>query len=244
MSHLKELSLHLSIDDRSQFVDGTNLYNNILIHMPRLNTFVFYINTRTNIDNSLRRLSHDDIQQTFTKIGYKQVACIVDYKNCCKPLCHVFSLPFAFNSLERIGNHFPSMIFKNVTVLWVHDTVPFKHEFFLRIAQAFPFLKDFQVTNLAKLKSNDQSSSIIEYPHLTLLDIMYVHIDYVEQLLVETKCRLPNLTKLNISYDKLEIVTNNFTRDATRANCIQIKEIFIDETIEYPKEFFLYFPLL
>ncbi|CAF3514006.1 unnamed protein product [Rotaria socialis] len=41
MSHLKELILYLSIENRVVFVDGTRLYNEILIHMPQLRTFTF-----------------------------------------------------------------------------------------------------------------------------------------------------------------------------------------------------------
>ncbi|CAF3284153.1 unnamed protein product [Rotaria socialis] len=41
MSHLKGLILYLSIENRVVFVDGTRLYNEILIHMPQLRTFTF-----------------------------------------------------------------------------------------------------------------------------------------------------------------------------------------------------------
>jgi len=91
---------------------------------------------------------------------------------------------------------------------------------------------------------NSQSYSVVEYPHLTSLDITYVHIDYVEQFLHESKTHLPHLTELHINYDQLQTVTDNFTRDATRLLCSQVKRLIIEEKIVYPKDFYLYFPLL
>ena len=79
MSNLEELTLYLHIWNRTTFVDGTQLNNEILIHMPRLHTFKFYIASENDIANSVIRISNDDIQRTFTNIEYRQVACIVDY---------------------------------------------------------------------------------------------------------------------------------------------------------------------
>ncbi|CAF2973992.1 unnamed protein product [Rotaria sp. Silwood2] len=90
----------------------------------------------------------------------------------------------------------------------------------------------------------DHSYSIVEYPHLTSLSIMYVHIDYVEQFLLRTKTSLPRLTQLKVKYEKLRNVTENFTRDVTRFNCLQVKRIIFEETIVHLKEFYFYFPLL
>jgi hypothetical protein len=78
-----------------------------------------------------------------------------------------------------------------------------------RIAQAFPSLKLLSMLNLslqqsdpAKLEyNNNQSFPIAEHPHLNLLDMMRVHFNYVEQLLHESKTRLPCLTRLYVNYD-------------------------------------------
>ncbi len=64
MSHLEELTLNLSIENRSTFVDGAHLHNEILIHMPQLHTFIFHICTQVDIADSVDRLSYDDIQQS------------------------------------------------------------------------------------------------------------------------------------------------------------------------------------
>ncbi|CAF1500552.1 unnamed protein product [Rotaria sordida] len=147
MSNLEELTLHITIENRTAFIDGTHIYNEILVHMPRLGTFYFCISTDTHMDRLVRHLSRDDIQGTFTNIIFKQVDCIINYRYR-SAICHVFSLPFIFDSLEYIGNKFPTIIFKYVKILAVHDEVPFKHEFFIRIAWSFPLLKQLSVINL------------------------------------------------------------------------------------------------
>ncbi|CAF3863420.1 unnamed protein product [Rotaria sp. Silwood1] len=46
MRNLEELTLRLIISDRSRFIDGTQLHNDILIHMRQLHKFIFYIMIR------------------------------------------------------------------------------------------------------------------------------------------------------------------------------------------------------
>src|SRR5205807_1020525 len=138
---------------------------------------------------------------------------------------HVFSLPFLFNHIEYIGNRFTNTIFKNVTRLCIHDRIPFEHEFFVRLTRCFLLLKSLVIINF-KAQSKDSAKSehdntnglfeVVQYSHLTLLDFDNSHIDYVEQMLNESKIRLPCLTELCIDYHQLKTITNNFTRDATR----------------------------
>ncbi|CAF2047650.1 unnamed protein product [Rotaria magnacalcarata] len=119
MSNLEELSLNIINDKRTSFVDGTQINENILVHMPRLNKFTFYISTETKLNHIVHHLSNHDIQRTFTNIGYQQICCFLN-RISNNVICHVFSLPFAFDYLEYIGNRFPSMIFNHVIELAVH----------------------------------------------------------------------------------------------------------------------------
>jgi hypothetical protein len=253
MCNLEELTLNLTIVERAKLVDGTQLRNEILIYMPRLRTFIFHISTKIEIDHSVPNLSNDDVERTFTNIGYEQMACIMHYVIGGQSVCHVFSLPFAFDRLELIGNNFRNIIFNNVTILWLYDSVPFKHEFFIRIARSFPLLKNLSIMNSHsplsesdELQSynNNQPYSIVEYPHLTTLNITCAHTDYVEQLLQESKTHLPHLTELKIDYEQLKTVTENFTRDATRLTCSKVKRLITWEVIVHSNDFHLYFPLL
>ncbi|CAF4560926.1 unnamed protein product [Rotaria sp. Silwood2] len=252
MSNLKELYLYLTIQDRTTFIDGTYIYNDILVHMSRLHTFNFCFCTKISIDHLVHHLSKDDIQHTFTNKIYQQVDCIINYRYSTAN-CHVFSLPFMFDHLDFVSNTFPTIIFNNVRSLSVQDGIPFKHEFFIRITWSFPLLKKLSVVNFKpqlsisdKLNSNNNQlySTIIEFPYLTSLDLGLVHIDYVEQFINHTKTYLPCLNKLTVDYDKLTIVTENFTRDRTQLNCMKIKQLIIAQILVHSKDFYIYFPLL
>ena len=60
-----------------------------------------------------------------------------------------------------------------------------------------------------------ESYSVIEYPHLTTLNLMFSKTKYDEQLLHKFKTHLSHLPELIIKHDQLRTVTENFTRDAT-----------------------------
>jgi hypothetical protein len=249
MRNLEELTLYLDIEDRTTFVDGNHLHNDILIHMPRLHKFIFYINTMSPVDNIVHYFSDNDIQKTFINTGYEQVGSIVDYlrydytnDSILCAICHIFSLPFAFNRLHMLGNRYPTMIFDHVTFLIVQDYIPFKPNFFVQIARCFPLLRCLHISNYNS--NHDQSYSIVEYSHLTTLDVLCAHIDYIELFLHESRTRLPQLMKLTISYNELQTVTNNFTRDATRLNCIKINRLSINQIMARPKDLYDYFPSL
>ncbi|CAF1476532.1 unnamed protein product [Rotaria sordida] len=240
MIYLEILTLYVRLEDRSTFVDGTHLHKEILMQMSQLHTFKFYISTQIQIDNSVHRLSDYDIQQTFTKIGYHQISCTVNYYCAFKAICHVFSLPFIFDRLEMITNRFPTIIFHHVTYLKVFDAIPFKYEFFIRISKAFPLLKHLTIVNLmSPLLNFDgyeadyiQSYSVIEFSYLITLNMIILDEYYIEQFLLDTKTDVPRLTELKLHYNSLKNVTENFTRDATRHNCANIKQLFFSNAFE------------
>ncbi|CAF0849799.1 unnamed protein product [Rotaria sordida] len=76
MTHLEKLTLYLRVLNRSSFINGTHLHNEILVHMPQLHTFIFYISTENDINESVHRISNDDIQQTFTHTRYARTGCM------------------------------------------------------------------------------------------------------------------------------------------------------------------------
>ena len=242
MLHLEELTLYLSFENRAKFVDGTHLHNEILIHMPQLHPFIFYICTRVDIADSVHQLSNDDIQQTFNKVEYQRVNCIRS-----DGISHVFSLPFSFDRSEWIGNTLPTILL----LYWCAIRFP-KHEFFIRIARCFPSLKNFYVINSKsqlwygeKMLSDDkQSYSVVEYSHLTSLDIMYVNADYVDQFLNKKKTCLPRLTELRVHYPQMATVTAKFKRDTMRLNCVNVNWLILETTIMQPAPFYFYFPWL
>ncbi|CAF1228104.1 unnamed protein product [Rotaria sp. Silwood1] len=251
MIYLKELTLYLHIFGGSKFIAGTHLDNEILIHMPQLHTFIFYIASENVIADPTIRISNDDIQRTFTNIEHRQVAFMVDYFEPYKIICRVFSLPFKFHLLEHIGNNIPNIVFNSVTHLKLWDKDAFKYEFFVRLARAFPFLKNLSIHNIIPsflahnyyLRDKDWLS-IIEYPHLISLDVERTYSDYVENFLNETKSYIPHLAELKVTYYALKIVTKNFTRNETRHNCAGVRQLIVEDPIVYPKDVYCYFPLL
>ncbi|CAF3358699.1 unnamed protein product [Rotaria sp. Silwood2] len=253
MSHLEELTLYLYILDKSTFISGTHLDNEILIHMPRLHKFTFYFASENDIDDDTDiRIFNSDIQQTFTKIKYGQVACTINYSEPCKIICHIFSLPFKFHFLQRIGNNIPNIVFNSVTYLKLWDKYEFKHEFFIRLTRGFPFLQKLYIWNIKSpfwrcqefhLRDKDWCS-IVEYPHLISLNIKHAHPHYIEHFLNETKTHLPRLRELKITFYNLKNVTKNFTRDETRRNCARVNRLIVECQIVYSEDVHNYFPLL
>jgi hypothetical protein len=245
MPNLEELILNIQIQHRTRFVDGTQINNEILVHLPQLYKFTFHISTEVTRQH-LVHLSDDDIQQTFTNIGYEEVGSYLTY-SFDNATCRIFSLPFAFDDLRYIGNTFPPIVFTHVIHLGVSDSVPFEHEFFHRIAHYFPLLKHLDVMNFesqSHISNDNQMYSIAEYHYLTSLSVRYCHMDYVEQFLNETKTHLPRLTDLTVDYNQLTIVTDNFTRNTTRLNCAKVKELIIVKTLAHSKDLYAYFPAL
>ncbi|CAF3801108.1 unnamed protein product [Rotaria sordida] len=253
MKHLEKLALYLRLRKRYQFViDGKHLYNEILANMPQLHTFTFYMSTDNYIQHLDPLQSIDDIQQAYTNIKYGQTICIIDYFDWFKATFHIYSLPFTFTRLKDITSQFPTIGFCTVTYLSASDVIPMEHEFFMRISRDFPMLKCFTLKNRHKqeihhdeLKSDKNASySIIEYSHLISLDLLNVHIDYVVQFLLETKTHIPHLTELKLNYNQLETVTMNFTRDVTRRNCAKVNRLIINDSRDFSKDIYQYFPSL
>jgi hypothetical protein len=254
MTYLERLTLYLRIENRDIFIDSTHLQNEILLYMPHLHSFTFYIATYDDTDDLFRYVPSQTIQQIATNIGHQQpMADIINYIKSGQVICSIFSLPFVYDQFHNIGNIFPDILFKYVTYLVVRDIVPFNHQFFLRVARSFPLLDKLHVINLElqsscninSLSSNDsQSYSIAKYPHLTTLNVRRGNINNVEEFLNETKTCLPYLTKLITNYNDLKIVTKNFTREETRQNCTKIKELLLFNRLIQEKDFCPYFPSL
>ncbi|CAF0937291.1 unnamed protein product [Adineta steineri] len=261
MSNLEKLTLNISIDDRNRVIGGTYVQRAILNYMPQLRSFTFYICTYVGPIATLPyKLSSEDIQLTLTNSGQQHVTSMINYITSSvnfvfgiRAVCSIFSLPFKFDYLRDLGNTFPNIVFSYVTYLLIQDITPFEHEFFMRIARSFPLLKHLCIRNRESQKldglmsfSSDkyQLHSIIEYPHLTILDVRFGHADYVEQFLNETKTCVPCLTEFEVCVDHLKAITKDFTREKTRRNCSKVKKIHTTGGMVHWEDLCLYFPSL
>jgi hypothetical protein len=252
MTGLEELSLRLFVTDRSTVIESTHLNREVLSYLPNLQTF------NVDIVTYWLSLSGEVLEQPTKEVQH------LSYNGECHPLVcytarpqhrsarsHIFSLPFMFDTMRLIFSHLPGDLFPNVrhvSLSEIHG--PFEHKFFVQIATSFPRLThltvvDFRLQKERRIQGSNgttPTASAVELKYLTDLLLIGRHGDYAEQFLVETNAVLPRLTKLTIEYEQLFIVTENFSRDATRRNCINIKHLELDQPFVYSKEMFLYFP--
>ncbi|CAF3985651.1 unnamed protein product [Rotaria sordida] len=101
MINLEELILDLSIiRSNKNYIDGIQLYDDILIYMPRLNKFAF--NIYTNVDKKnvgILFSSNEDIQRSFRRKEYGSVASYIEiFTRENQHKCHSYSLPYEFKS--------------------------------------------------------------------------------------------------------------------------------------------------
>jgi len=252
MRYLEELMLSINVYQRSTFIDGIHLENEMLIYLPQLQIFTFNIITHNEyMNNEIYMQSNNDLRRTFLNWRYGHVNCYISSYPNNEAISHIFSLPCNKTDMYIISYGFLGGFHTNVRILCLLDRVyPFKHEFFLRIARAFPLITDLTVLNNRVFdntdENNNQTKSIAEFHYLTSLTIQFHRAIYVEQFLVDTSTYVPNLINLTISYDNLVTVTNNFTCHSTRRNCskVQILEFTTPSITAHPKEFYLHFPCL
>jgi hypothetical protein len=249
MLNLEELDLNLKVD--KTFIGGDTLKKNIIIYMPRLYKLTFNICSTIYHHNQTNFPFNEHIQKTSEYFSNNQIVTCIDHfqeKGC--SLCHIYSYPYKWKVYNAITNHFGGGLFTSVTVVSLYDERPFEHEFFLRIAQSFPFMKELTIQNrkaqnnkqFIRSNNDDQILSIIEYPNLTRLDICSTHDDYVELFLFDTKMSLPNNLHLHVNYLSLERVTYSFTRYTTRSNCAKIAALYFYTVNQIGQHIQNYFP--
>lgn len=251
MINLKKLTLSLNAM-RLTTIDGIHLNENILCRLSNLDTFVFNICTIIPPYPTNSFLSTKDLQNTFIHWKYGSVACSVDHFSYGYTYYHIYTIPYEMPHFIYLTNtiRHHNHSFQFVITLILHDTRPFEHDFFQWMSKAVPRLKHLTVTNStpqSKIHENGSienkscMSSVITYDHLVRIQFTHAHIDYVDQFLCHTKANVPQLYLIEIQYDKLVIVTNNFTKDATRINCSQLKQLHFNESLVYPQHFYNYF---
>ncbi|CAF1395599.1 unnamed protein product, partial [Rotaria sordida] len=232
MSNLEKLGLYFCKAREVRFIDGNSL-KKITKHMSQLNKFMFNIRSLIYFNEKMNLLSNEDIQYTFRDFKINDIICCVDYffKEF-EGQCLIYSNPYTWKDYNNITNNFPGGLFQNVRRISLFDEHPFEHEFFLKIAQSFPFLNQFDLTNHQQQKNKrrriPKNFLTVKFPHLTQLSLNKVHDDYVQQFLIDTKTCLPNKVVLRMDYEQLKKVTYNFRRDTTRTNCSKIQYFLRD----------------
>ena len=98
--------------------------------------------------------------------------------------------------------------------------------------------------NKSQLNNNFEQFPIVTFSRLLDLQINLSHVDYIQQLLFNRYTHLPRLCQLEIEYEQLVTLTNNFTNNPTQLNCLQVQSLIINECFVRPQNFSLFFPLL
>lgn len=251
MLNLEELALYFVHNSREIFIHGDNLTKDIINHLSRLNKFVF--NIRSVIYGVCEPCfpSNEEIQHTFINfINNTIITCINYFPDYGTAQCHIYSYPYTMTHYICITNNFPGGLFECVREVSLFDERPFEHEFFIRIAQAFPYVKKLSVNNwkaqkykqCRKANVDDQDFSIVKYPHLIKLILYCVHVDYVEQFLDNTKTFISNNVSFFVDYLPLRKATHNFTRSEMRINCSKMSDICILGEFNNSEHFKAYFP--
>jgi hypothetical protein len=249
MLNLEELDLNLKVDGK--IIDDDTLKKDIIIYMPRL--YKLTINIRSTIyhRNQTNIPLNEHIQKTSKYFSNNQIiTCIDHFQEKEYSQCYIYSYPYKWKVYNDITNHFQGELFTSVTEVSLSDERPFEHEFFLRIAQSFPFMKELRIDNrkaqnnkqFIRSNNDDQILSIIEYPNLTRLDLFNTHDDYVELFLFDTKMSLPSNLHLRVDYKSLERVTYSSTRYMTRNNCEKIAALYFNPVNQIAEHIKNYFP--
>lgn len=247
MLNLDSLSLECVIRECHRFMDGYDLQKDIIDHLSRLKVFAFNIRSVLFLTNQVSLLSNEDIRRTFANFPIKQIISCVDYfpKNG-SGQCHMYSYPYPMHSYDNITNNFPGGLFQSVRRISLFDERPFEHAFFVRIAQAFPFVTILSFDNRKgqNLKNNNIHYPLIRFPHLMELDLLDAHKHYVELFLDHTKTLLSNHVSLTVEYSRIRKLTDNFKNDRLRINCAKMTELSIPANIKHSQRLNAYFPRL
>jgi len=251
MLNLEELDLNIIVHCYEKFLDGDTLKKDILIYMPQLYKFTFNICSSISHRNQTNFPLNEHIQKTFKYFSNNEIITYIDhFQEETYSQCHVYSCPYKWKVYNNITNQFRGGLFTTVTEVSIYDECPFEYEFFLRIAQSFPFMKDLTIQNrkaqnrkqFLKANNNNPILSIIEYPNLNRLDLSNTADLYVEFFLFNMNISLPNNLHLCVDYQSLKRVTYHFTRYKTRSNCVKLAALYLDVVDQINENVKNYFP--
>jgi len=88
-----------------------------------------------------------------------------------------------------------------------------------------------------------KTSNFLQFSHLSKLNLRKAHMSYVEQFLLHTTMSLPYFIQIEMGYDQLIHITENFINHLMRIICEKNQELIFDKTIVHSYDFYQYFPL-
>ncbi|UJR09955.1 hypothetical protein I4U23_014178 [Adineta vaga] len=256
------LELHINVEN---FNDCLYMLDGRFEQLQSLhiNTSCIFRTIRLIIDNteSLPNLKSFSLRCDVATSDYQQL--IVPLLNRMLNLekLHLHLIKFTFNIRSDIRLHDQTNLLSNKDIQCTFDDLIDNEiitsvDYFLEIERAnnFPggIFKYVQLTLINEKAQYDKRSStsndnnehlsIIEYPHLTKLDLSEAHHDYIEQFLLDTKTCLPNDVYLVVQFEELKRMTHCFESNTTRTNCDKIRSLALIDVSAIPIYLRKYFP--
>ncbi|CAF1329577.1 unnamed protein product [Rotaria sordida] len=222
MINLEEFHIHF-IKTTLPIIDEHILKVEFIDNIPKLKKFIFNIGSLTYLGNQHYLSSNENIKHSSKKFQNSEMISNIDYFERTRLLySHIYSHPYTWDFYHHISNNFRGGLFKSVRIISLFDEQPFEHDFFLLIAQSFPYFSRLILRNNEIQKNINCQQIPIKYNNLLNIDLIQSHDNYIEEFLNNNKTCLLNGIYLNISYKSLLRQTNNFTKDEYRTNCSKI----------------------
>ena len=124
MIDFEELKLYLTVyKPNGSYIDGVQLSDDVLNHLPQLQKFTFHIQTSVSRDESNSPLlTNEAIQRSFTASNFQQVASFVHkYADKNSGECQIYSLSYDFEHFLDLDNSFPGGLFRKVRFVTMRD---------------------------------------------------------------------------------------------------------------------------
>jgi hypothetical protein len=246
MINLEELKLHLTVyRPYRTYIDGVQLSNEVLNHLPQLKTFSFHIDTEvSSAEGNSSLLTNEAMQRSFRGRHFQQVASFVhNDANNRDGKCRIFSLPYDFESFLDLDHCFQGGQFWKVRLLTMRDKHPFEDALFLVISRDMPFLEHLDISNDHPQKDKLRSSPVLVFPHLKHLDLRYAHDDYAELFLLKRNTCLFRLSTLSIRYESLRRLTSDLNSNSTHLNICGLESLNVSASCIHSANWATYFPL-
>ena len=143
MNGLEELTLRLSVTNRSTFIESTHVNRQFL---PQLRTLTLDIVTHVSLLKEGLELPSNEIQHLFYNDKPHELICYIQRQRRRSARSHILSFPFVLDTMEFMTSHFPEGLFPNVRRVVLYDShFPLEHDFFVRMDASFPLLTSLWV---------------------------------------------------------------------------------------------------
>ena len=87
--------------------------------------------------------------------------------------CHLYSLPYEFNTYLYLNNVFKGNTSVNAPSLTIYDIDPFEHDLFEKVSQNFPFHRTLCVPNSKQQWNRQHWPTLIIFAYLVELNILF-----------------------------------------------------------------------